>query len=122
MIPAIGRPSRRAALALFMALACFVAITGTGALAGSGPSTTTSCTSAMRGTYYSPSDYLMTLNKDGSLVGQFSKTTQEAVAGLGESFSGQWSCSGSKITLQEFRFDESNSQRQIERGDANWHL
>ena len=110
--------SRRLVVALIAGL---VSIATLGLLlvsAGSASATVPQCMQNIAGTYYSPSDYITTFYKDGSLVGQYSRTDQEGAVGLGESFSGKWRCSGSTITLEQFRFDESNSQRQFERGEG----
>lgn len=72
------------------------------------------------GTYLAPGDFLITLDHDGSVVGQYSKTTQEVAfgAGDGETFSGNWACKGKDITIQQFRFYEKDGNRYIERGNG----
>jgi hypothetical protein len=76
------------------------------------------CADQIAGTYYRPTDLMVTLAKDGTLVGQYSPTTQEGPAGLGQSFSGTWACKGTQVTLQQFRFLDNSGNRYFEQGDA----
>ena len=94
-----------------------VALLGLVVLAGTVVAATPACVSNINGTYYRSGDFVMTLAKDGSVVGQYSQTTQDAI-GLEESFSGRWSCSGNSVTLQTFHFLDDGSNRWVERGNA----
>jgi hypothetical protein len=76
-----------------------------------------SCLTAIAGTYYRPSDFVITLMTDHSLVGQYSKATQDAI-GIEESFSGRWACTASTITIQQFDFLASTRTTNVERGNA----
>ena len=77
------------------------------------------CADQIAGTYYRPTDLMITLAKDGTLAGQYSLTTQQGPAGLGESFSGTWKCTGTQVTLQQFRFLDNSGSRYFEQGDAS---
>ena len=109
---ALSRLMPRRAFALALALALVGA--GVGVASAAKPD---HCLTTMAGVYYKSADVFTNLSPDGTLSGQFSKTTQ-AFIGLGETFVGTWTCSGDTITTQDFHFYEYNSSRYVERGDG----
>jgi hypothetical protein len=94
-----------------------VALLGLVVLTGVVAAAVPNCVANIHGTYYRSGDFVMTLAKDRSVVGQYSQTTQDAI-GLEESFSGSWNCAGNDVTLTTFHFLDDGTNRYVERGNA----
>src|SRR5688572_13099575 len=97
---------------LFAVLGSLILV-GVVALAGAVTAATPACVAKIAGTYYRESDFIMTLARDNSMVGQYSRTTREAI-GLEESFTGRWTCSGNNVSIQQFNFLVVNDNRMVE--------
>ena len=74
------------------------------------------CRSVIAGTYHNPSGSLVSLTRDGTIVGTLSETSQVG-AGQGDVFQGNWQCDGDAITGRDFRWVDNPAGRQISRVD-----
>lgn len=75
------------------------------------------CHQQVAGTYFKSADVLTTLSADGTFSGQLSKT-DEPYAGIGETFTGKWSCTRSGVTVEDFRFYQVSGIGYVERANG----
>jgi hypothetical protein len=76
------------------------------------------CVSLLAGTYHKQGDFLLTLQADGSVTGQYSEASQTGAAGNGETFTGGWKCNGYHLTVTQYRFFDQGGTPYVERGVA----
>jgi len=100
-----------------IALALAVGLVGAGVGVAAAKQPKDSCLARIAGTYHRPAEALYNLSADGTITGTLSETTQETVAGQGETFVGQWKCSGTTMTGRDFRWVDNDGVRRISRFD-----
>ena len=101
--------------AIALALAVGLVGAGVGVVAAKQPKV--DCNALIAGTYYRPGEALYNLSADGTITGTLSETTQETLAGQGETFVGQWKCTGTTMTGRDFRWVDNDGVRRISRFD-----
>ena len=99
---------------LMLATALGLAATGVGIAAAKDKPN--DCHSIIAGTYHNPSGSLVSLTRDGTIVGTLSETSQVG-AGQGDTFQGNWQCDGNEISGRDFRWVDNLAGRQISRVD-----